>query len=102
MNKKTSILVVDDEETIREVVSRYLEREGFDVHDVADGFEALDFIAVSPPDLIVLDLMLPGIDGLTLTEQLRKDRQIPIIMLTARGEASGLSLSVESGFIEVH
>jgi DNA-binding response OmpR family regulator len=99
MNKKTSILVVDDEETIREVVSRYLEREGFDVHDVADGFEALDFIAASPPDLIVLDLMLPGIDGLTLTEQLRKDRQIPIIMLTARGEASdrirGLDLGAD-------
>lgn len=99
MNKKPSILVVDDEETIREVVSRYLAREGFEVHDAADGFEALDFIKDSPPDLIVLDLMLPGIDGLTLTEQLRKKQQIPIIMLTARGEASdrirGLDLGAD-------
>jgi len=88
MIAKQTILVVDDEETIREVVRRYLEREGFLVTEAADGFEALDLIRSEPPDLIVLDLMLPGIDGLSLTQHIRQDRQIPIIMLTAKGEAS--------------
>lgn len=88
MTAKQTILVVDDEETIREVVRRYLEREGFLVKEAADGFEALDVIRSEPPDLIVLDLMLPGIDGLSLTQHIRQDRQIPIIMLTAKGEAS--------------
>jgi DNA-binding response OmpR family regulator len=80
------ILVVDDEATIREVVSRYLVREGFQVREAADGFEALDAIKEDPPDLIVLDLMLPGIDGLTLIQHLRQNRAVPIIMLTAKGE----------------
>lgn len=99
MKVQNTILVVDDEETIREVVHRYLEREGFRVQEAADGYEALDKIKEDPPDLIVLDLMLPGIDGLTLTQHLRHDRQIPIIMLTAKGEASdrirGLDLGAD-------
>lgn len=74
MNVKSSILVVDDEDTIREVVGRYLELEGFQVYEAADGFEALDAIKAHQPDLIVLDLMLPGIDGLSLTKHLRQDR----------------------------
>lgn len=86
MTKQISILVVDDEETIREVVRRYLEREGFLVREAADGYETLDQIKQNPPDLIVLDLMLPGIDGLSLTQHIRLDRQIPIIMLTAKSE----------------
>ncbi len=94
-----NVLVVDDEDTIREVVRRYLEREGFKVQEAADGYEALDSIKADPPDLIVLDLMLPGIDGLTITQHLRQDRQIPIIMLTAKGEASdrirGLDLGAD-------
>jgi DNA-binding response OmpR family regulator len=99
MKTKKTILVVDDEATIREVLSRYLEREGFKVTEAADGFEALDAIKFNPPDLIVLDLMLPGIDGLTLTQHLREDREIPIIMLTAKGEANdrirGLDLGAD-------
>jgi DNA-binding response OmpR family regulator len=99
MKAQNFILVVDDEETIREVVRRYLEREGFQVSEAADGYEALDAIKGNPPDLIVLDLMLPGIDGLTLTQYLRQDRQIPIIMLTAKGEANdrirGLDLGAD-------
>ncbi|MEP7358031.1 MAG: response regulator, partial [Anaerolineales bacterium] len=59
-----SILVVDDESTIREVIRRYLERDGFSVREAADGYAALDALAEALPDLIVLDLMLPGIDGL--------------------------------------
>ncbi len=96
-----TILIVDDEETIREVVRRYLELDGFAVREAADGYTALDEIALDPPDLIVLDLMLPGIDGLTITRQLRERAQktIPIIMLTARGETSdrirGLDLGAD-------
>ena len=86
-----SILVVDDETTIREVVRRYLEREGFKVREAADGYACLDALAEDTPDLIVLDLMLPGIDGLTITRQLRmnpKHKAIPIIMLTAKGQTN--------------
>jgi DNA-binding response OmpR family regulator len=105
-----SILVVDDEVTIREVIRRYLERDGFVVREAADGYAALDALAEAVPDLIVLDLMLPGIDGLSLTRQLRTPRpvagperearqRVPIIMLTARGETSdrirGLDLGAD-------
>ena len=86
MTVNPTILVVDDEETIREVVRRYLEREGYHVKEAADGYEALRIIQDDSPSLIVLDLMLPGIDGLSLTQHLRQDRQIPIIMLTAKSE----------------
>lgn len=99
MKLNQSILVIDDEETIREVVRRYLERDGFSVEEAADGFEALDLIRSISPDLIILDLMLPGIDGLSLTQHIRQDRQIPILMLTAKGEASdrirGLDLGAD-------
>lgn len=97
MKINQTILVVDDEETIREVVSRYLEREGFSVIEAADGFEALDAIRANPPDLIVLDLMLPGIDGLSLTQHIRQDRHIPIIMLTAKGEPSDRIRGLDMG-----
>jgi DNA-binding response OmpR family regulator len=97
MNAKSYILVVDDEDTIREVVGRYLEREGFSVKEAADGYQALDIIQDGPPTLIVLDLMLPGIDGLTLTQHLRQDRQIPIIMLTAKGETSDRIRGLDTG-----
>ena len=99
MSAKPIILVVDDEETIREVVCRYLEREGYAARQAADGYEALDIIRHDQPALIVLDLMLPGIDGLTLTQHLRQDHQIPIIMLTAKSEANdrirGLDLGAD-------
>jgi len=99
MSDNSYILVVDDENTIREVVRRYLEHEGFMVKEAADGYEALEIIQDAAPILIVLDLMLPGIDGLTLTQHLRQDREIPIIMLTAKGEASdrirGLDLGAD-------
>jgi two-component system response regulator ResD len=103
-----TVLVVDDEATIRDVIRRYLERDGFVVREAGDGFAALDALSESLPDLIVLDLMLPGIDGLTLTRQLRAPKagaehearqRIPIVMLTARGETSdrirGLDLGAD-------
>jgi DNA-binding response OmpR family regulator len=86
MTKNTYILVVDDEKTIREVVRRYLEQEGYSVKEAEDGYMALDFIGKHPPSLIVLDLMLPGMDGMSLTKHIRENHSIPIIMLTSKGE----------------
>jgi DNA-binding response OmpR family regulator len=80
------ILVVDDENSIRDVLTRYLEREGYRVEVAADGPAALQATAQISPDLIVLDLMLPGLDGLEVCHQLRAQSAIPIIMLTARDE----------------
>lgn len=98
LSSKT-ILVVDDEQTIREVVRRYLEREGFKVIEAVDGATALDLLQVNPPDMVVLDLMLPGVDGLTITQHLRNDERIPIIILSAKGELNdrirGLDLGAD-------
>ena len=85
MPQKTRILVVDDEPNIREVVDLYLRREGYNVEIAGDGIAALQAIERQRPDLIVLDLMLPKLDGLQLTRALREaDYNIPIIMLTAK------------------
>lgn len=95
MAKQQNILVVDDERTIREVVRRYLELEGFSVIEADTGPLALDILTRENPDLIVLDIMLPGIDGLAITRKLRNpseyaplsiNGEIPIIFLTARTE----------------
>ncbi len=80
------ILVVDDESSIRDVLTRYLEREGYRVEVAADGPGALQATARMSPDLIVLDLMLPGLDGLEVCHRLRAQSMVPIIMLTARDE----------------
>ncbi len=80
------ILVVDDESSIRDVLTRYLEREGYRVEVAADGSSALQATAQMSPDLIVLDLMLPGIDGLEVCQRLRAQSAVPIIKLTAREE----------------
>jgi DNA-binding response OmpR family regulator len=97
MSSPQSILVVDDEQTIREVIRRYLERDGFSVREAADGGAALAAVEARPPDLIVLDLMLPGVDGLTLTRQIRQHSQVPIIMLTAKGETSDRIYGLDLG-----
>ncbi|WP_238013669.1 response regulator transcription factor [Dactylosporangium sp. AC04546] len=93
-----SVLVVDDDPTVSDVVRRYLERAGFAVRLAADGSGALDAYAAQRPDLLVLDLMLPGIDGLEVCRRLREqDRDLPIIMLTALGEESDRVLGLEIG-----
>ncbi|MFN8452556.1 MAG: response regulator transcription factor [Anaerolineae bacterium] len=93
MSKQTNILVVDDEVTVREIVRKYLEHAGFRVAEAGTGTEALDFLGSQTPDLIVLDIMLPGVDGFTITRSLRgsgrltpltTSNDIPIILLTAR------------------
>jgi DNA-binding response OmpR family regulator len=92
-----TILVVDDDATVAEVLTRYLEREGYRVSRAGDGPTALDLAATLLPDLIVLDLMLPGIDGLEVCRRLRALAPIPVIMLTARGEESDRVLGLELG-----
>lgn len=93
MNKQTTILVVDDEKTIREVVSRYLALEGFRVIEAETGLQALDILRDQSPDLIVLDIMLPELDGWSISRKLRNPNEyanfstqgdVPIIFLTAR------------------
>ena len=92
-----NILVVDDEPTVREVIRRYLERDGYTVREAADGRSALDEIQINPPDLVVLDLMLPGLDGLTITRLIRQKQATPIIMLTAKGETSDRIYGLDVG-----
>ena len=91
------ILVVDDEPTVTEVVERYLVREGYEVASTADGADGLRLAREWPPNLIVLDLMLPSIDGLEVCRQLRRETQVPIIMLTARGEETDRVVGLEMG-----
>jgi DNA-binding response OmpR family regulator len=94
-----SVLVVDDEPTIAEVVSRYLQRAGYDVSTAADGVGALEFVSERHPDLVVLDLMLPGLNGLEVMRRMRDtDRdQVAIILLTARGEESDRVVGLRLG-----
>ncbi|MBI2909332.1 MAG: response regulator transcription factor [Chloroflexi bacterium] len=82
----SKILVVEDEEPIAEVVRSYLEREGFQVAVAADGLAALDQARKLQPDLIILDIMLPGMDGLEVLRRLRQESQVYVLMLTARSE----------------
>jgi DNA-binding response OmpR family regulator len=83
---KQTILVVDDEPSILDVVGAYLEREGFAVATATDGPAALVAARCVRPGLVVLDLMLPGLDGIEVCRRLRAESDVPIIMLTARAE----------------
>ena len=96
MNKPT-ILVVEDEPSIAEVVSLYLERAGYQVTIINDGQSALDWLERNTPDLVVLDLMLPHVDGLEITRWLRSRNDTPIIILTARREETDRILGLEMG-----
>jgi DNA-binding response OmpR family regulator len=93
----TKILVVDDEPTIREIVVSYLERDGFKTLEAADGNRARELLEADPPDLVVLDVMLPGTDGLELCRWIRSRSRLPVIMLTARGEESDRIVGLELG-----
>ena len=93
----TRILVVDDEPTVGEVVERYLGLEGYEVRRCADGLQALHDWREWEPDLIVLDLMLPGTGGLEVCRSIRTESQVPIIMLTARGEEADRIVGLELG-----
>ena len=93
----TQVLVVDDEPMIREIVVRYLERDGFATLEAADGDRARELVERESPDLVVLDLMLPGTDGLELCRWIRSRSSLPVIMLTARGEESDRIVGLELG-----
>src|SRR5262245_27145206 len=97
---KENILVVDDEEDILELVRYNLAREGYLVNCVNSGEECLKQAAAQTPDLFILDLMLPGIDGLDVCRSLKGDsktRHVPVIMLTAKGEEADIVAGLELG-----
>lgn len=96
-----TVLVVDDEPTIVEVVGRYMERAGYETHSAADGPEALRQVRLYRPDLVVLDVMLPGFDGLEVMRQLHEGEhdgeRTAVILLTARGEESDRLVGLRHG-----
>ncbi len=91
------VLLVEDDETVSDVVRRYLEREGMAVDVLCDGAAALAAALAAPPDIVVLDLMLPGMSGLEVCRRLREVSAVPIIMLTALGEEADRVLGLETG-----
>lgn len=104
MGKSTVIYIIDDETTLRDVVRRYLELDGFQVVEAENGPQALALLKEQPADLILLDIMLPGLDGFTITRALRHApesppaaRDVPIIMLTSRGDESDRIMGFELG-----
>ena len=92
-----TVLVVDDEAIVRDVVVRYLERDGYRTLEAADGDEAVRLLAEESPALVVLDVMLPGRDGLDVCRWIRARSDLPIIMLTARGEEADRIVGLELG-----
>ena len=94
---KTKIMVVDDDPNIRELVRLYLEKEGFEVTCAERGDEAVKMFRASPPNLMLLDVMLPGMDGWQVCREVRKISNIPIIMLTAKDETFDKVLGLELG-----
>jgi two-component system OmpR family response regulator len=97
MNTPDHILVVDDDTEIRSLLRDYLQQQGYRVTAVADGKGLRAAVDTSRPDLIILDLMLPGEDGLTLCRELRARSEVPVIMLTARGEETDRIVGLELG-----
>jgi DNA-binding response OmpR family regulator len=91
------VLVVDDDQAVRVLLTRYLEMEGYSVEQVADGGAALAAIAASNPDLVLLDLMLPAQDGLDILTRLRRNSDVPVILLTARGSEADRILGLKLG-----
>jgi DNA-binding response OmpR family regulator len=93
----TRVLVVEDDRTVSEVVARYLTREGYAVEEVADGTQAVERALRSLPDLVVIDLMIPGLDGLEVCRRLRLAAPIPVIMLTAKSDEADRIAGLELG-----
>ncbi len=94
---KSRVLVVDDDKNIAELISLYLEKEGYETKKVYDGKEAIEENLAFQPHLILLDIMLPGMDGYDVCKEIRKTSDIPIIMLTAKGETFDKVLGLELG-----
>ena len=94
---KQKILVVDDDKHIAELISLYMMKDGYETEEVYDGREAVRMAESFQPDLILLDLMLPGLDGYQVCTEIRKNSRVPIIMLTAKGETFDKVLGLELG-----
>jgi len=94
---KARVLIIDDDEALDELLTEYLGRFGFAVRAVAHPEDGLRALRTDPPDLIVLDLMLPGMDGLAVCRKIRETSRVPIVMLTARGGVSDRILGLELG-----
>ena len=92
-----SIMLVEDETSIREIMAEFLAEEGFEILQAADGLEALEVFRENQPDLIILDLMLPKLDGLEVCKAIRQKSNVPIIMVTARDEEIDKLLGLELG-----
>ena len=97
MNDKPIIMIVDDDPNIAQLINLYLTKDGFDTVIYGRGDEALEAFRQNPPALMILDIMLPGMDGLTVCREVRKISQIPIIMLTAKDETFDKVLGLELG-----
>jgi DNA-binding response OmpR family regulator len=97
MVMSSRVLVVEDDPTVAEVVVRYLEREGYVTETVGDGRRALESARALPPALVILDLMLPGLDGLDVCRQLRDFAPVPVVILTARGDEDDRIMGLDLG-----
>ncbi len=97
MNAAARVLVVDDEPMVRDVLARYLERGGFEVEAVGDGERALGAFESRQPDLVLLDLMLPRVDGFEVFRRMRTRANVPVIMITARGQTTDRIVGLETG-----
>jgi two-component system OmpR family response regulator len=97
MSSLKHVLIVDDEKRIREVVEYALQKDGFRVSSAADGLAALAAVERDPPDLVVLDVMLPGLDGLSVCKKIRSQRQTPILFLSARADEVDRIVGLELG-----
>ena len=93
----TNLLLVDDEPTLREPLAEYLSRQGFAVSEAEDASKARALLRDDTPDLILLDIMMPGEDGMSLTRWIRSTRSTPVLLLTARGDTDDRIAGLESG-----
>jgi two-component system alkaline phosphatase synthesis response regulator PhoP len=91
------ILVVDDDDNVRRLVAAYLEREGYEMLEASDGEAALRDLARLSPDMVILDVMLPGLDGFEVARSMKARRDLPILMLTARGEEADVLCGFDTG-----
>ena len=92
-----TVLVIDDDEKLNSLLKDYLAKFGFDVKAVTHPVDGLDMIEKEPPDIIILDIMLPGMDGFEVCKEIRKTSSLPILMLTARGEVTDRIVGLEIG-----
>ena len=94
---KSRILIIDDDENICKIIKLYLEKEGFEPVMAFDGKSGLENFMIQPPELVLLDIMMPDMDGMQVIKELRKESNIPVIMLTAKGETFDKVLALELG-----